>query len=86
MSVAPQRHTLELGCFAKPFSEQLTAQGLRFNADTMRHLELDAEAASRLKVRGVLAYGVGNATYDKIAKRVWAEVKRAMATGQSGAA
>jgi len=77
-SVPEQEYTLELGAFAKPFSEQLAGQGLPFDAETMGHLELDAQAASRLKIRGVLAYGVGNATYDKIAKKVWAEVKRSL--------
>lgn len=75
---AQKEFTLELGCFAKPFSEQLSAQGLPFDPEIMGHLDRDGEAASRLKVRGVLTYSIGNAAYDKIAKRVWAEVARSI--------
>lgn len=70
--------TLELGFARKPFAEQLEAQGLPFNRETIEHLDRDADAISRLKCRGVVAYAAGNKLYDKIAKLVWAEVGRAM--------
>lgn len=76
-ALKPARVTLELGLMRKPFAEQLASQGLPFDADTIAHLDKDADAASRLKLRGILTYSAGNAAYDKIAKRVWAEVGRA---------
>lgn len=77
-SAAPEaRVTLEMGMGADPFSEQLERQGLPFDPAAISHLWLDAQAASRLKARGILAHGAGNAAYDKIAKGVWSEVRRA---------
>lgn len=71
-------HTLELGFARKPLVEQLEAQGLPFNRETIEHLDRDADAVSRLKCRGVVGYAAGNRLYDKIFKLVWAEVRRAV--------
>lgn len=81
---AVERLSLELGALSKPFSDQLASQGIPFDAETIRHLELDALAISRLKVRGVVSYSAGNRLYDKIFKSVWAEARRAATASPEG--
>lgn len=68
---------IEFGALSKPISEQLSEQGHAFDAEAIAHLERDAEAVSRLKVRGVVPHAAGNRAYDKLAKRVWAALSKA---------
>lgn len=81
---SPRKLTIELGWSAKPFAEQLASQGLVFDQDTIHHLHLDMQAASRLKTRGVIGYAAGERLYDKIAKAVWKEVARCEAARATG--
>lgn len=60
-----------------PLADQLAAQELPFDPDTVDHFQRDSEAISRLRVRGVITHSEGDRAYDRLGKRVWAEVARA---------
>jgi hypothetical protein len=65
--VAPLR-SIEFGWAATPLAEQLAGRGL--NADDIAHWQLDADAVSRIKVRGLLPDREGRKAYDRLAKKI----------------
>ena len=69
------RHTLAFGWMNDPLAVQLTRQGLSFDAKVMDHHQKDSEAISRLRVRGVITNSEGDRAYDRLAKRVWKDVR-----------
>lgn len=66
--------TIAFGWMNPPLAEQLSSQGLGFDAEDVAHHQKDADAISRLRVRGVITTSEGDRAYDRLAKRVWKSV------------
>jgi hypothetical protein len=45
---------LQIGALCEPIAKQLRAQKLKFEPERVKHLQRDADAYVRLKVRGLL--------------------------------
>lgn len=71
------RPTISMGIFSDPLADQLTRQNFEFDADEAKHWQLDMEAISRLRCRGVITPSAGGKAYDKLAARIWQNVRRA---------
>ncbi len=61
---------LEIGLLCDPISKQLRKQKLKFDPETVKHLQKDAEAWCRLKFRYKLPDKLGDYIMELIWKRV----------------
>jgi hypothetical protein len=64
---------LQFGAFAPKFLEQLINAGLSLKPDcgkTLQHLQLDAEAVARLRIRGHITMAMAVSAEKKIAKEI----------------
>lgn len=62
--------TVHFGMTSDPIAKQLP----QLNADKAKLFQADADAISRLRVRGLIPWGVGDKAYDKLAKLVFKEL------------
>lgn len=64
---------LQFGAFAPKFIDQLIKAGLSLKPDggtTLQHLQLDAEAVARLRIRGHITMAMAVSAERKIAKEI----------------
>lgn len=69
---------LTYGALTPPIGEQLTALGFAYRAVDVQNLQADADAATRLNVRGLISSSVAHTIRKKIHKKVVAVVRAAL--------
>ncbi|WP_376960161.1 hypothetical protein ABNQ39_20880 [Azospirillum sp. A26] len=74
MSIPKQ---IQMGAFANTLAEQGFADLI--DADILDHLQKDADAISRLSVRGVIPEGAANKARERLGKTIFGAIKKAPA-------
>ena len=64
------RLSIKFGAFAAQLEDQLIAQGLVFNKKLLAHQQKDADALTRLMIRGVLAESEVRRGRQKLLKKI----------------
>lgn len=62
----PQQLTLHFGAVAPPIKSQLKKQGYKFNEETVKHFQKDADAFSRLYIRKFISLEQANKMRDRL--------------------
>ncbi len=68
----PGQFRLNFGGLGAPLNKQLKAFGLKLPPDDLRHLQADADAVLRAKVRGYMTDKAADAARQRLMKRITA--------------
>lgn len=61
---------LAFGAMSRRLSEQLDSQEIKYKTEDVLHFQLDADAITRLRVRGLLSDGETDKVRRKLTKRI----------------
>ena len=72
---------IKFGAMALPIRKQLGAAGFAIGADEAHQLQQDADAVTRLCIRGVLSDSAASSARKRIIRRIAAFARRSQTTG-----
>lgn len=70
-----QKIGIRFGAMAPSIKEQIKEQGFKIDPTDCAHLQKDAEAITRLRIRGLLTDSACKSAHDKLFKKITSSLK-----------